>query len=67
MKMAGVATASASCEPWVFRGSKKPTLHTNIAVSVATKAPIFIRVIEAPLGEPCNMKMTSTREPPRFS
>ncbi len=44
MKMAGVATASASCEPWVFRGSKKPTLHANIAVSVATKARLFMKV-----------------------
>ncbi len=43
MKMAGVATASASCEPWVFRGFKKPTPPAHIAVSVATKARIFIR------------------------
>ncbi|HVN81749.1 MAG TPA: hypothetical protein VMW38_22380 [Terriglobia bacterium] len=43
MKMAVVATASASCEPWVFRGSKKPALPAHIAVSVATKGRILIR------------------------
>ncbi len=46
MKMVGVATASASCEPWVFRGYKKPTLPANIAVSVATKTGIVMRAIK---------------------
>jgi len=42
MKMAGVATVSALCEPWVLHRFHKPTLPANSAVGVATKAGIFI-------------------------